>query len=259
MRFGVPHVGKGNPRTLFCDFDPSFLMISCRRVQAVPSSPLTSGLFVKKPGGLCLCSLQLDLPLQSLAGQNLTAGRGCSEMPGLGMDTRPLGLSRVLRSWNPSLETPFPAPTSLPDTQSLCLSSAVSSLCCPHPKRSPCGPQARLCQLKPHMELCQEGLVGVLPAAGASLQRPRPLKAPQTQGWHVHSSLYYGEGSSPERQLSRGQSFAIRSLLHWTPVSGLGPRTCAVRQDSCFLWGGKALASESLQGPRDPPLTFLIQ
>lgn len=151
-------------------------MMSCRRVQTVSPSPVTSGLSVKKPGGLCLRSLQLDLPLRSLAGQNLTAGRRCSEMSGVGMDTRPLGLSRVLRSWNPSPATPFPAPTSALDTQSLRLSSAVSSLCCPHPERSPCGPQVRLCQLKPRMELCQEGLVGVLPAAGVILGPSKPLR-----------------------------------------------------------------------------------
>lgn len=59
--------------------------------------------------------------------------------------------------WTPSL-CPFSAPTSDPDTQSLCLSSTVST---------PCGPQVCFCQLKP----CQEGLVGVLPAAGASPPR----------------------------------------------------------------------------------------
>lgn len=69
MRSGVPPVlGRGNPRTLFYECEPSFLM-SGRRVQAV--APLrASGLSVKKPGGLCLLSLQLDLPLWSLRRQN---------------------------------------------------------------------------------------------------------------------------------------------------------------------------------------------
>lgn len=217
-------LGRGNPRIL-CEFEPSLLMMSCGRVQAMPRSPVTSGLSVKKPEGLCLRSLQLDLPLQSLVGRQDV---GAQKMPGLGMDTRPLGLSRVLRFWSPSPATPFPAPTSVLGTQSLRLSSAVSSLCCPHPKRSPCGPQARLCQLKPHMELCQEGLVGVLPAAGASLQRPRPLKAPQTQGWQVHNSLYCGEGGSPERQLL-GDSHLRSSSLDTRVRPGARDLCCETR------------------------------
>lgn len=162
-------LGRGNLRTLFYEIGPSFLM-SYRRFQEVAS---LWGLWpvVKKPGGLCLSSLQLDLSRQHLRRQPQL-----QKISGLGVDTEPLS---------------FPCPH--PDTQSLCLSSTVSS---------PCGLQARFCQLKP----CQEGLVGVLPAAGASPQRPQPPKPPQIQSWHAHKSLHCAEGGSAERQLSGSHS-----------------------------------------------------
>lgn len=111
-----------------------------------------------KPGGLCLSSLQLDLPPQNLRRQNPDCRARVSR--------RSLGWVCI-----PSL-CPFPAPTSGPDTQSLCLSPTVSG---------PCGPQACFCQLKP----CQEGLVGVLPAAGAS---PRGLSPPSSVRYRIGMS-----------------------------------------------------------------------
>lgn len=160
---------------MFYEIDSSFL-VSYRRGQEGASLRGFWTVWSAQEGGLYLSSLQLDLPPQSLRRQN------------------PACRARVPRKflgwvWTPSF-CPFPAPTSGPDSHSLCLSSTVSS---------PCGLQACFCQLKP----CQEGLVGVLPAAGASPQRPQPPKPPQIQSWHVHNSLHCGEGSSP-RDSCRG-------------------------------------------------------
>lgn len=204
-------LGRGNSRTLFCEFEPFFLMMSCRRVQAVPPSPVTSGLSVKKPGGLCLRSLQLDLPLQSLPGQNLTAGRRCSEDAWVGY-----GHPASETKQGPAFLEPFPS----------------NPFPCPH--LSPGYPESppKLCSVQSLLPTSQEKPVwatspplstqashGAVPGGAGgcfacSWSKSRPLKAPQTQGWHIHSSLYCGEGRSSERQLFGGQSFAIRSLLH---------------------------------------------
>lgn len=103
-------LGRGNPRTLLCEFEPSFLMMSYRRVQVMPHSPMTSGLSVKKPGGLCLCSLQLDLPLQSLTGQNLTAGRRCSEDVWVGYEHLSSGTKQGPAFLEPFPSNPLPCP-----------------------------------------------------------------------------------------------------------------------------------------------------
>lgn len=97
--------------------------------------------------------------------------------------------------------------------------------------------------------------MGVLPAAGASPQRPQPRKSPQIESWHAHNSLHCGEGSSPKRQLS---GIVIHSLLPWTPVSGSEPGTCAVRWGSCLLWGGKWKGNSLPQNHLgNPPPKFL--
>lgn len=100
-------LGRGNPRTLLCEFEPSFLMMSYRRVQAMLRSPVTSGLSMKKPGGLCLHSLQLDLPL---AEPHRATGHRCSEDAWVGYEHPAFGTKQGSAFLEPFPSNPFPCP-----------------------------------------------------------------------------------------------------------------------------------------------------